>query len=87
LTGGIISIILYIVLNIIKQMTEQLLEYPNSEPNIEYPGTQINFKKKQNLQKNILIMEAEIKTDKIIYLLFYYSRIEKKIKITLKHLN
>jgi hypothetical protein len=30
-------------------MTEQLLEYPNSEPNIYYTKEQINFKKKQKL--------------------------------------
>jgi predicted solute-binding protein len=63
-------------------MTEQFLYYTNSEPNIYYTESEINFKKKQNLQKNILIMEAEIKTDKIIYLLFLQqNREEDKFNI------
>jgi hypothetical protein len=63
-------------------MTEQFLYYTNSEPNIYYTESEINFKKKQNLQKDILIMEAEIKTDKIIYLLFLQqNREEDKFNI------
>jgi hypothetical protein len=53
------------------------LYYTNSEPNIYYTKAEINFKKKQNLQKNILRMESEIKTDKIIYLLFLQQNREE----------